>query len=101
MGFGRRDASSVNYLRGFSSCNSHLRSDEELDDLVRRAREDYDKVRLLIPPYPSPAHRIIDEVCCNDRDVDPSDHPGLIVVLKKLAKAWGFDRLNHQDAAAA
>ena len=90
-GFCRRNASSVDFLRGFSSYDPNPRNDEELDDLVRRAREDYDKLRLLIPPYPSVAHRIIDEVCCNDRHVESSDYPDLISVLNKLAKGLRLD----------
>ena len=92
MGFCRRNASSVDFLRGFSSYDPNLRNDEELDDPVRRAKEDYNKAQLLIPPYPSAAHRIINEVCCNDRHVEPSDYPGLISVLNKLAKGLRLDR---------
>jgi hypothetical protein len=90
-GFCRRNASSADFLRGFSSNDPNLRNDEELDDLVRRAREDYNKLRLLVPPYPSVAHRIIDEVCCNDRHVESSDYPDLISVLNKLAKGLRLD----------
>jgi hypothetical protein len=92
MGYCRRNASSVEFLRGFSSYDPNLQNDEELDDLVRRAREDYNEARLLIPPYPSAAYRIVDEVCCNDRHVEPSDYPGLISVLNKLAKGLRLDR---------
>jgi hypothetical protein len=89
VGFGSRHPSSVDYLGGSSPYDPSVRSDEEADDLVRRAKKDYDEARLLIPPYPSAAHRIIDEVCCNDREINPSCYPGLIAVLNKLAKAWG------------
>jgi hypothetical protein len=98
VGFRSRHPSSVDYLGGSSRYDTYVRSDEEADDLVRRAKKDYDEARLLIPPYPSAAHRIIDEVCCNDREINPSCYPGLIDVLDNLAKAWGLDCLNRHDA---
>jgi hypothetical protein len=98
VGFRSRHPSSVDYIGGSSPYDPYLRSDKEADDLVRRAKKHYDEARLLIPPYPSAAHRIIDEVCCNDREINPSYYPGLIDVLDKLAKAWRLDCLNRHDA---
>jgi hypothetical protein len=100
MGFSRRHATSTGFLREFSSYDPNRQDDEELHDLVRSAREDYKKVQLLIPPYPSAARRIIDEVCCNDRGVEPSDYAGLVLVLDKLGKCFGLNRLNIRTSAA-
>jgi hypothetical protein len=76
------------YERGHAAFASMHDDVHETERREKRIRKQYRKAQELIPT--EEARAVLEQVCCDDREIHSSFHADLKAILGRLAKKWGY-----------